>query len=90
MNPVFCRSCAAVAFCSTACRDGDTDAGHAAGGPECGLPWPVLLPDNARLALRLALKLVLPVSSSAQLSCLSHPDAPLCAADDTAPCAACA
>ena len=56
VNPMFCRACAAVAYCSAACRDSDA---HEPGGPECGVPWSALLPDNARLALRLALKLVL-------------------------------
>ena len=43
VNPVFCQSCAAVAFCSARCRDDAArDGGHAAGGPECGLPWSVL------------------------------------------------
>ena len=69
INPLFCRSCAAVAYCSAACREGDADAGHAAGGPECGLPWSALLPDNARLALRLALKTVPTLSSSANKLC---------------------
>ncbi len=71
MNPVFCRSCAAVAYCSAACREDDADAGHAPGGPECGLPWSALLPDNARLALRLALRLVPPLSISASKLCES-------------------
>ena len=40
------------AYCSAACRDADPF--HAAGGPECGRPWTVLLPSEALAALRLA------------------------------------
>ena len=59
MNPVFCQSCAAVAFCSAACRtDAAEPGGHAAGGPECGRPWSTLLDPDARLALRFIDKMV--------------------------------
>lgn len=53
--PLYCRACPCAAYCSWQCRE--ADAWHVAGGPECGVPWPLLLPDDARLALRLALKL---------------------------------
>ena len=60
VNPIYCRSCATIAFCSAACRVGAaTDACHAPGGPECGVPWPGLLPNDVRLALRLASRLVI-------------------------------
>lgn len=55
LNPVYCRACPLAAYCSLECREADAD--HVAGGLECGLPWPLLLPDDARLALRLAVKL---------------------------------
>lgn len=55
MNPVFCRSCPIAAYCSLNCRA--ADACHIEGGRECGQPWPLLLSDDARLALRLAAKL---------------------------------
>eukprot|EP00887_Chlorella_sp_A99_P002775 scaffold6.g2775.t1 len=50
----YCRRCpmASASYCSRACRE--ADPWHAVGGPECGLPWPVLLPPEAVLALRLA------------------------------------
>jgi len=39
------------------------------GGPECGRPWSVLLPEDARLALRFAAKLVTRLSTPAICSC---------------------
>lgn len=53
--PYYCRCCPLPAYCSTACRD--ADAFHQPGGPECGLPWTVLLPVEAVAALRLARRL---------------------------------
>ena len=47
-----CRRCPLAAYCSLSCRE--ADAFHVPGGPECGLPWPVLLPFHLVLALRLA------------------------------------
>ncbi len=59
VNPVYCRACAAVAFCSAACRSAaDTTGGHQPGSPECGRMWPILLPTDVRLALRFAARLV--------------------------------
>lgn len=48
-----CTSCALSVFCSRECRDQENTQ-HAAGGPECGVPWTALLPPEAVLAVRLA------------------------------------
>ena len=54
-----CRRCPLVAYCSLACRE--ADCFHAPGGPECGLPWPVLIPFHLVLALRIARRQLLEV-----------------------------
>ena len=41
-----------VMYCSPRCRDGDRC--HVASGPECGVPWPRLVREEALLACRLA------------------------------------
>ena len=48
----YCRACPLPHYCSLDCRAADW--AHAAGGPECGLPWAALLPPEAVLALRAA------------------------------------
>lgn len=53
--PFYCRRCPMAVYCSAACRN--ADAFHLPGGPECGRPWPVLLPVEAVAALRLARQL---------------------------------
>ena len=53
--PFYCRGCPMPAYCSAACREGDTF--HRPGGPECCRPWTVLLPAEAVAALRLARRL---------------------------------
>lgn len=62
--PFYCRRCPVAVYCSAACRDGD--ASHLPGGPECGRPWPVLLPPDAVAALRLARRLRTAGASSAE------------------------
>lgn len=53
-----CAGCAIAATCSRACRDAEGREGpHAEGGPECGVPWPALLPPDVVLAVRLARRL---------------------------------
>ena len=39
-------------YCSAACRAADAAGPHRPGGPECGVPWPRLLPEEALVALR--------------------------------------
>jgi hypothetical protein len=51
-----CKACCITMFCSRECRDHE-DVHHVAGGPECGVPWPVLLPPEVVLAVRLACRL---------------------------------
>ncbi|KAG7672585.1 hypothetical protein Ndes2526B_g08893 [Nannochloris sp. 'desiccata'] len=51
-----CRACCVVLFCSKECRD-HGNVHHVEGGPECGVPWTVLLPPEVVLAVRLACRL---------------------------------
>ena len=44
-----CGRCPIVAFCTAACREASA---HRPGGCECGVPWTVLLPQDAVLAGR--------------------------------------
>jgi hypothetical protein len=44
-----CGRCPIVAFCTFACREASA---HRPGGCECGVPWTVLLPQDAVLASR--------------------------------------
>ena len=44
-----------VCYCSLECRSADEF--HVPGGPECGVPWPQLLPPDVVLAVRLAVRL---------------------------------
>lgn len=53
--PCYCPCCPLPAYCSAACQEADSF--HRPGGPECGLPWTVLLPAEAVAALRLARRL---------------------------------
>lgn len=50
---VACRRCPQALYCSHACSAADPHHGSPE-SPECGLPWPALLPENALLASRLA------------------------------------
>jgi tetratricopeptide (TPR) repeat protein len=50
--PYFCPCCPLPVYCSPECQR--SDAHHVPGGPECGLAWPRLLPEEGLLALRLA------------------------------------
>lgn len=62
--PCYCRRCPLPAYCSAACRDADPS--HQPGGPECCLPWTVLLPPDAVAAVRLARRLRLEQGREAQ------------------------
>lgn len=46
---LFCTHCQLAAFCSLRCRDASS---HQPGGCECGVPWTLLLPQDAVLASR--------------------------------------
>lgn len=50
---VACRRCPQALYCSHACSAADPHHGSSQ-SPECGLPWPALLPEHALLASRLA------------------------------------
>lgn len=47
--PLFCPACPLATFCSTECR---AASAHQPGGCECGVPWTLLLPQDAVLASR--------------------------------------
>ncbi|KAK9803662.1 hypothetical protein WJX72_009267 [[Myrmecia] bisecta] len=46
-----CRRCLLPRYCSPACRDAHA---HQPAGPECSVPWTLLLPEQAVLAARIA------------------------------------
>eukprot|EP00877_Chromochloris_zofingiensis_P007011 jgi/Chrzof1/2563/Cz11g20140.t1 len=50
--PFYCSGCQQALYCSRQCPSSDT-AHSSPGVPECGLPWPLLLPEELWLALRL-------------------------------------
>lgn len=67
-----CRRCPLVLYCSPDCRSADRGhqggepEGGSQGGPECGVPWTLLLAPDATLGVRIAAKL-------AQVGPICHP-----------------
>ncbi|KAL3132487.1 hypothetical protein ABBQ32_009035 [Trebouxia sp. C0010 RCD-2024] len=50
-----CQACSLVRYCTPHCRQ--SDSFHTSGGIECGVPWPLLLPADVVLAVRMVSKM---------------------------------